>query len=170
MAKDATAEERQAASIGKLVEVDLGPEATLENIRRTEAAIKRMMGIETGPDNDEAQNKGRKRGRRGQPLKRRNSADQERDKKIEAFMKDAPLFHFDVERPAPEPEQPTDDVLAEQFQREFLESQENMRIQKKPQEKAGAKGVEDRAKGPKLGGSRSARAQMREKEEKEKKK
>lgn len=90
MAKDATAEERQAASIGKLVEVDLGPEATLENIRRTEAAIKRMMGIETGPDNDEAQNKGRKRGRRGQPLKRRNSADQERDKKIEAFMKDAP--------------------------------------------------------------------------------
>jgi hypothetical protein len=39
---EATAEERQAASAGRLVEVDLGPEARMENIRRTEEALNRL--------------------------------------------------------------------------------------------------------------------------------
>jgi hypothetical protein len=61
--------------------------------------------------------------------------------------------------------------VAARFEKEFLEAQEsNARVARNPKIPPGGKGaVDDRAKGPKLGGSRSARAQMRAKEEAEKK-
>jgi hypothetical protein len=62
-------------------------------------------------------------------------------------------------------------VLAERFEKEYAEQQEHhARTARKPILPPGPKGaLDDRAKGPKLGGSRSARAQMRAKEEAEKK-
>ncbi|KAF2205062.1 hypothetical protein GQ43DRAFT_76255 [Delitschia confertaspora ATCC 74209] len=162
-AREATTDQRQAASAGKLVEVDLGPQARLENIRRTEAALKRMMGGDTVAVEEES-GKGKKRDHGQRGVKRRNSRDEERDRKVEEFMKQAPVYHFELEKSAPESDQPTDEVMAEQFQREFLETLENQRI-RKPPVPTGAKGAEERAKGPKLGGSRSARAMMKAKEE-----
>lgn len=70
-------------------------------------------------------------------------------------------------------DQAADDRIAEQFRKEFLEAVSSRR------QRAGAaattkptKGtkVDDRPKGPKLGGSRSARAAMREQQEKSSKK
>ena len=52
-----------------------------------------------------------------------------------------------------------DDFLAEQFQREYMEAAQNRNNLKKPPAANSTKGkVEDKAKGPKLGGSRSTRA------------
>ena len=57
-----------------------------------------------------------------------------------------------------------DDAMVEKFRQEFLESIES-RQQRKPAPPPGAKGVKEPPKGPKLGGSRSARAAMRLQEE-----
>jgi hypothetical protein len=88
--RDATADERQAASMGKLVEVDLGPEKRLENIRRTEAAVRKLMGQDTAEDKEEEVSKGRKGGRGARGTKRRRSEDELRDQKVEEFMRGAP--------------------------------------------------------------------------------
>ena len=68
-------------------------------------------------------------------------------------------------------DQAADDRIAEQFRREFMDAITSRRHRKAPATKAagGAK-VDDRPKGPKLGGSRSARAAMREQQEKAAKK
>ena len=68
-------------------------------------------------------------------------------------------------------DQAADDRIAEQFRREFMEAISSRRQRTSATAKAakGAK-VEDRPKGPKLGGSRSARAAMREQQEKANKK
>ena len=81
------------------------------------------------------------------------------------------VYHFDIPKNAPDSDLPTDDVLAAQFEKEFLEQQENnARHHRKPQNPGGKGAADERAKGPKLGGSRSARAQMRAREEEDKKK
>ena len=59
-----------------------------------------------------------------------------------------------------------DDRVAEEFRREFLEAM-SARVQRKkppapPPSKYGAKKEEEVLKGPKLGGSRNARAAMRD--------
>lgn len=75
--------------------------------------------------------------------------------------------YFDEDKPAPKPlnaDQDADDALAEQFRREFLDSIDS-RNQRKPAPPPGPKGAKDQPKGPKLGGSRSARAAMRLQEE-----
>ena len=66
-------------------------------------------------------------------------------------------------------DQAADDRIAEQFRREFMEAISSRRQRRGPSAAAKqAKGikVDDRPKGPKLGGSRSARAAMREQQEK----
>jgi hypothetical protein len=57
-----------------------------------------------------------------------------------------------------------DDAMVEKFRQEFLDSIES-RQQRKVAPPPGAKGVKEPPKGPKLGGSRSARAAMRLQEE-----
>lgn len=52
-----------------------------------------------------------------------------------------------------------DDMLAEQFRREYMEAAQNRKDnQRKPPQTAGARGKVEEPRGPKLGGSRSTRA------------
>ncbi|KAK3175114.1 hypothetical protein OEA41_002360 [Lepraria neglecta] len=160
--------QRAPAALGKLHEIDLGPDATLRNIARTEAAQRKLGGAE--PEIDEKTGKVplRKDGKPYEWRKRRNSDDVKRDKLVEEVMRESRLEIYDEpdEDEGANGDQAADDRIAEQFRREFMDAISS-RKQKAVQEKKPVKGkvVDDRPKGPKLGGSRSARAAMREKEE-----
>lgn len=83
------AKHRQPAALGKLHEIDLGLDATLRNIARTEAAKKRLEGGE--PEIEELTGKVRLR-RDGKPWRgrrRRNSDDVKRDKMVDEVMKES---------------------------------------------------------------------------------
>ena len=180
---------RQPAALGKLHEIDLGPDATLTNIARTEAARRRLEG--GAPEVEEEVGKVRL-GRDGKPRRnrrRRNSDDVKRDKLVEEVMKESKSkscsivvcnrslkqkvvdIYDEPEGEIANDDQAADDRIAEQFRREFMDAV-SQRRQKTSQtaKKAGQGAVEDSHKGPKLGGSRSARAAMRELQEKAKKK
>jgi hypothetical protein len=82
---------RQPAGVGKLLEIDLGPDTTLENIARTEAAKRRL---ETGGSETVAMKPARKPrlGRDGKPWrlrKGRNEEDIKRDELVEAVMRES---------------------------------------------------------------------------------
>lgn len=173
---------RNPASLGKLHEIDLGPSAKLQNIARTEAAI---SGSAPSPPPPKKLHRFRI-GRNGKPYipkprpdrKRRNSADVARDQVVEAILRETKLEVYDehlsedalgntadlrdIKQGA------ADDRLAEQFRREFLDAmnQRKEKANKMPGYGAtGGKAGEEKAKGPKLGGSRSARAAMKEKQD-----
>ena len=80
---------RQPAALGKLHEIDLGPDATLKNIAMTEAARRKL---EVGSD-DEDPGTGKVRLRKdGKPWRgrrRRNSEDVKRDRLVEQVMKES---------------------------------------------------------------------------------
>ena len=165
---------RNPATLGKLHEIDLGPNATLLNIARTEAAISGSGSQNTLP----AQKPLRPRiGRNGKPYiprprNRRNSTDTARDKIVEEVLRETHLHIYsneeEAEAAAEEDEQAADDRIAEQFRREFLDAVSQRREKAKQLHSSGigkGKVVDERPKGPKLGGSRSARAAMREREE-----
>ncbi|KAI9893886.1 MAG: hypothetical protein M1814_005439 [Vezdaea aestivalis] len=152
---------KHPATLGKLQEVDLGPSAAARNIAKTEAAT-------TGAIEDAlAGPMGRKRRRR----QRRTSEDIRRDKFVEEVLGEHKISLYD-EPNSPSPvddgvEGAADDRIAEQFRREFLDAVSNRRQRAPPPPTSttvrGAK-PDEKAKGPKLGGSRSARAAMRAKE------
>jgi len=81
---------RQPATIGKLMEIDLGPDATLKNTVRTEAARLRSLGR---PQEEEVSKPEKVRlGRDGKPRRkrwRRASDDLKRDAIVEAVMKES---------------------------------------------------------------------------------
>ncbi|KAF2807754.1 uncharacterized protein BDZ99DRAFT_65281 [Mytilinidion resinicola] len=172
------ARERQPAGVGKLQEIDLGPDATAQNIARTEAARRKMEGL---PD-DEPQSglrPGKVRlGRDGKPWrgrKRRNSEDIKRDLLVEEVLRESRLDMYDEPEALghSEGDQAADDLLAERFRQEFIDAVESRNVRRTaPAPPGAAKGTkgEERPKGPKLGGSRSARAAMRAIEEKAAKK
>lgn len=85
--------EKQPASLGKLHEIDLGPDAKLRNIERTEAAAKRLVGDESPPpDEEESPAKNVRLGKDGKPWrgrKRRNSEDVKRDQLVEEVMRES---------------------------------------------------------------------------------
>ncbi|KAK7179493.1 hypothetical protein DPSP01_002602 [Paraphaeosphaeria sporulosa] len=155
---------RLAAGMGKLEEIDLGPAST----SRAEAAWKKLQGGSGGGGAQDQPAKVRL-GRDGKPRrqpKRRNSEDIRRDAMVEAVLREAKLDYFDS---APPPSTSTtnmqtnnDEALVEQFRQEFLDS-----IQERQQRKPAppARGEKEAPKGPKLGGSRSARAKMHALEE-----
>ena len=179
---------RQPAALGKLHEIDLGPDATLKNIERTEEAKRRLEG---GALEDEG---GRVKLRRdGKPFRRRrrNSQDVKRDKLVEEVMREGRRklllspwtarsgtdlasveIYDEPEVDLPNDDQAADDRIAEQFRREFMDAVSSRRQRTSQAAKANTKGakVDDRPRGPKLGGSRSARAAMREQQEKAAKK
>jgi hypothetical protein len=81
---------RMAAGMGKLQEIDLGPEATAENRQRTEEAWRQQQGG-AGVPKVEPPVKVRL-GRDGKPRRirnRRNSEDLRRDAMVEAVMREA---------------------------------------------------------------------------------
>ena len=84
---------RQPASLGRLHEIDLGPDSKLRNIARTEAAQKRLENGEA--EVEEGAGKVRL-GRDGKPRRgkrRRNSEDIKRDKLVEEVMRESRCEH-----------------------------------------------------------------------------
>ena len=163
---------RQPAALGKLHEIDLGPDATLRNIALTEAAQRKLEGIEPEIDQSTGKIRLRRDGKPWRPRKRRNSEDVKRDKLVEEVMRESKLEIYDEpDEQVNDDDQAADDRIAEQFRREFMDAISS-RQKRAAQTKKSAKGKEadDQPRGPKLGGSRSARAAMREKEEAAKKK
>lgn len=83
--------QRQPAALGKLHEIDLGPDATLRNIARTEAAQRRL---EAG-DGAEVEEGGvrrvrlRKDGKPWRARRRRNSEDVKRDRLVEEVLRES---------------------------------------------------------------------------------
>lgn len=80
---------RMAAGLGKLQEIDLGPEAAARNLQRIEEARKRLEGkADTGVQGTDKD--GKKAGKRGRrPQKKRNSEDLRRDALVEAVLREA---------------------------------------------------------------------------------
>ncbi|KAL4950067.1 hepatocellular carcinoma-associated antigen 59-domain-containing protein [Aspergillus filifer] len=154
--------EREPASLGKLHEIDLGQEAKLRNIALTEEATRRLNGgdPETVAESLPSDKPSRYR-------KRRTSEDIQRDRLVEEVLRESKLDVYDE----PEDEevvaddQAADDRVAEQFRRDFMDALQSRRrvARTKPTKQPGKV---EAPKGPKLGGSRSARAAMREMQEK----
>ncbi|KAJ5043879.1 hypothetical protein NUH16_000673 [Penicillium rubens] len=158
---------REPASLGKLHEIDLGQEATLRNIARTEAATRQMT--EKGELPKSADHATSETGRPGQDgkswrnRKQRTEADIARDRLVEEVLRESKLEIYDEheEETQMDDQQAADDRVAEQFRRDFMDAMQSRR-RTRPAAKPVAN-VEG-PRGPKLGGSRSARAAMREKE------
>ncbi|CRJ85937.1 hypothetical protein BN1723_000043 [Verticillium longisporum] len=169
---------------GRLTEVDLGDEARARNIAMTEAARRLQTAPSDPTDVGAPGQRARKKprlGRDGKPLRQRNrrtSDDVARDKMVEDFLRENRLDVY--ENPATSqtatPSAPgggdddaaADDRLAEEFRREFMDAMAQRRQQNAQQQQqrkkapADGKADEEVLRGPKLGGSRSARAAMRD--------
>jgi len=168
--------QRQPAALGKLHEIDLGNEARDRNVSRTELARRKAAGEEIEAEEEAGAGKPKKirLGKDGKPWrgrKRRNSEDVKRDQLVEELMRENRLEMY--ESPTPQTQQAgekppgenedADEQIAEAFRREFMDAV-SARQRKKPAASTTAKKAndEDVLKGPKLGGSRSARAAMRD--------
>lgn len=155
---------------GKLQEVDLGEEVRMRNANMTEQARRRLAG-EAIEDDDSDSRKRVRLGKDGKPWrgrKRRGSDDVKRDQLVEELMRENRLDVYDVPaqpEASGEPgfDEAADEKIAEQFRREFMDAMSERRQQRRkaaPQpSRPGAK-QEEVLKGPKLGGSRNARAAM----------
>ena len=80
--------QRQPAALGKLHEVDLGPDATSLNISRTEAAKRRLQGGHPEPEEVPGKVRLGKDGKPRRPRRRRNSGDIQRDKLVEEVLRE----------------------------------------------------------------------------------
>ena len=157
---------REPASLGKLHEIDLGHEATLRNIARTEAATRQMEKGELSTSVDHAASETGRPGPDGKSWrnrKQRTEADIARDRLVEEVLRESKLEIYDEheEETQLDDQQAADDRVAEQFRRDFMDAMQSRR-----RTRPAAKPVAnvEAPRGPKLGGSRSARAAMREKE------
>lgn len=92
MVKTSKPVERQPATLGKLLEIDLGNEARDRNVMRTEQARRRLDGEEVEEDSaPDGKSKKPKVGRDGKPWrerKRRTSEDIRRDKLVEEVLRE----------------------------------------------------------------------------------
>ncbi|KAJ5655716.1 hypothetical protein N7507_007666 [Penicillium longicatenatum] len=155
-------QQRAPASLGKLHEIDLGQETTMQNIARTEAARKRLAGDEDSSNPGESEPQAGRSGpqKPWRNRKRRTSADIERDRLVDEVMRESRLDIYDEPEEEVLPDdQAADDRIAEKFRQDFMDaiqSRRRVRTTRPTAEKTEA------PKGPKLGGSRSARAAMRE--------
>ncbi|RPA83581.1 hypothetical protein BJ508DRAFT_413258 [Ascobolus immersus RN42] len=151
----------RGATLGKLHEVDLGEEAKMRNIARTEAATRRLEGKEPIQDEEDLKG-GKKKGRFKK--RRRNSEDLQRDKLVEEVLKETRLELYDEVEKEEEPndeEGATDDRIVERFRKEFMDAMNLKRGRRRPVATT-KKDDKTKPRGPKLGGSRMARAAMRE--------
>ncbi|EPE29199.1 hypothetical protein GLAREA_00359 [Glarea lozoyensis ATCC 20868] len=159
---------RQPAALGKILEVDLGDEVRSKNVARTN----RLLNGEEVEDGVQRKPAKVRLGRDGKPWrgrKRRGSDDIARDKIVEDLLRENRLEIYE-ETPTPPPnsngDQAADDALADAFLKDYMDSVKS-RQPRVPQvastaKTAQAKKEEEALKGPKLGGSRNARAAMRE--------
>lgn len=191
---------REPATLGKLHEIDLGQEAKLRNIARTEAATRRMAGNPSDTVDEEPTSLGKSQaGKQDKEwrTRRRNSEDIERDRLVEEVLRESKckltmtchnpqgvltyvLFPLSVdvydepEQNTAQDDQAADDRIAEQFRRDFMEAIYSRRRTMRARASANTQNKRttksEAPRGPKLGGSRSARAAMREMQEKSGKK
>ncbi|KAL1901967.1 hypothetical protein Sste5346_001673 [Sporothrix stenoceras] len=161
---------QQLAMKGKLHEIDLGAEARAKNVAMTERATQRLLGA----DDAGGPSAGAPSGRNGK--RRRGSDDIKRDQMVEQFLHEnrMDVDVYDASREAAAASsataegRPTDDRIAEQFRREFMEAvAQRMRRKRKPlgppAKPKTARNDEEVLRGPKLGGSRNVRSVMRDK-------
>lgn len=89
---------REPATIGKLHEIDLGQEAKMLNIARTEAATRRLAGDDATTSMEEDSTAERtvaeKDGKPWRNRKRRNSKDIERDRLVEEVLRESKREYF----------------------------------------------------------------------------
>jgi hypothetical protein len=87
--------EREPASLGRLHEIDLGQETKLQNIARTEAATRQMVGDEDSPPAGEPPQTDRPipSEKAWRNRKRRTSADIERDRLVEEVLRESKRTH-----------------------------------------------------------------------------
>ncbi len=164
----------------QLSEIDLGSSAHQRNLARTQAALERAKaGLPPVEDEPKPPRPRRPRlGRDGKPMKprprkRRNSDDAARDALVEQLMRENKLDIYDgkellgrTERQAEaesgeeySDDSGADERMAEQFRQDFMDAiAERQQKSKVSTQAKGSAAAEPR--GPKLGGSRSARAKM----------
>ncbi|EXJ89525.1 hypothetical protein A1O3_02592 [Capronia epimyces CBS 606.96] len=164
------------ASVRQLSEVDLGSSAHDLNLARTQAALQRAISGQPPMAEELPAPKPRKPriGRDGKPMrprprKRRNSEDIARDALVEQVLHEHKLDIYDVNDPQRSKDSAgtdaeggdADERLAEQFRQEFMDAiaDRHHRHKAASQSKTSA-GAATESRGPKLGGSRSARAKM----------
>ncbi|KAL2178569.1 hepatocellular carcinoma-associated antigen 59-domain-containing protein [Thermothelomyces heterothallicus CBS 202.75] len=162
---------------GRLLEIDLGDEARARNIEMTERARRRLQGQIDEEEDEEG--KGRSKngrlGRDGKPLRSRNrrgSDDIKRDQLVEEFLSENRLDMYDTTQSGQagnstaleDEEGAADDRIAEAFRREFMDAmaQRTRRRRMAHSSKPRPRKQEEILRGPKLGGSRNARAAMRD--------
>lgn len=168
---------RNATSSGKLHEVDLGPDATARNVKRTEEARLKLEGnvVDSGDNKPTGKVRLGPDGKPWRGRKRRNSEDIRRDEIVEQILRESRLDLYEQPKessPIAGNDQDADDAMEQQFRREYFDQMEerNQQQQRKPPTVPGPRGAkQEPSKGPKLGGSRSARAQMRLLEEQKEK-
>jgi len=157
--------QREPATLGKLHEIDLGHENKLQNIARTAAATRRLAGGENVDSEDDSASTKPRIGKDGKPWRgrrRRNSEDIERDRLVEEVLRESKLQVYDLKEEAQHGDQAADDRIAEKFRRDFMEAIQSRRRFMRPRNTKKAQPKYTGPRGPKLGGSRSARASMRE--------
>lgn len=81
--------QRQPAALGKLQEVDLGPDAASLNAERTELAKRRLEGGEIEPEESAGKIRMGKDGKPRRARRRRNSDDVKRDKMVEDVLRES---------------------------------------------------------------------------------
>ncbi|KIW24444.1 uncharacterized protein PV07_10157 [Cladophialophora immunda] len=162
-------------STRQLAEVDLGNSVHDTNLARTQAALERVKAGRAPVEEVDKPPKPRKPrlGRDGKPMrprprKRRNSEDIARDALVEQFLHENKIDLYDTNSPGlasgrsaageTAEEGDTDDRFAEQFRQDFMDAMAERRTKKHTNQPKAA-GVSE-SRGPKLGGSRSARAKM----------
>ncbi|KAL2159149.1 hypothetical protein VTH06DRAFT_2581 [Thermothelomyces fergusii] len=157
---------------GRLLEIDLGDEARARNIEMTERARRRLQGQIDEEEDEES--KGRaKNGRLGlRSRNRRGSDDIKRDQLVEEFLSENRLDMYDTTQSGragnsaalDDDEGAADDRIAEAFRREFMDAmaQRSRRRRMAHSSKPRTRRQDEILRGPKLGGSRNARAAMRD--------
>ncbi|KAI1338555.1 hypothetical protein F5Y15DRAFT_386232 [Xylariaceae sp. FL0016] len=163
---------RHTALNGELMEIDLGDEVRSRN----EAMTRRILrGEAVEAEEQIGRPKKVRLGRDGKPWRSRNrrtSDDVKRDQLVEEILRENRLDVYEAPTPPPatntgpdDDDGAADDRIAEAFRREFLDAMAERQQKKKPvapPAKPGARKDEEVLKGPKLGGSRNARAAMRD--------
>ncbi len=164
------------AAARQLAEVDLGDFAHERNLARTQAALERVKAGQVPIEDEIKPPKPRKPrlGRDGKPMrprpkKGRDSEDVARDALVEQFLHENKIDMYETGTPEPRYAKETDrgsghdadadERFAEQFRQEFMDAMAERRNKTKPAPPAKGVAVPE-PKGPKLGGSRSARAKM----------
>ncbi|KAK3336510.1 hypothetical protein B0T19DRAFT_41105 [Cercophora scortea] len=174
--------ESQRVLHGKLLEIDLGDETRERNVTLTERARRRLLGHsvdDPNEDDDGNSRAGKVRvgpdGKPWRPKNRRGSDDIKRDQLVEEFLSENRLDIYDVSSEPPAvgadlegDEAAADDRIAEEFRRQFMDAMSQRHRRRRPAVNAAPKPAaktnpDEILRGPKLGGSRNARAAMRDK-------